>query len=140
MICTGNTCRSPMAAALLKEKMPELEVRSAGIGAAAGMPPAAEAVDVLQEHGIHLSGASVPVDETVVAWADLILTMTASHQTLLATRYPAAADKAYTLAEFAGAEGDVADPIGGTKEDYRRTAQMLEERLARAAERIGKEM
>ncbi|EGK10743.1 low molecular weight protein arginine phosphatase [Kroppenstedtia eburnea] len=104
-VCTGNTCRSPMAEALLREKAVEggfrLEVRSAGISAMNGVSPSDAAVQVMKEKGIdHSSHRSRPLDGSGVAWADLILTMTSAHKQMLIRHYPEAVDKLHTLKEY----------------------------------------
>ncbi|SDC52702.1 protein-tyrosine phosphatase [Melghirimyces thermohalophilus] len=104
-ICTGNTCRSPMAEALLKQKATEkgldLEVRSAGVAAIDGMAAADTALQVMEERGIdHRSHRSQPITGELVEWADLILAMTVGHRQQLIQAFPEAADKLYTLKEY----------------------------------------
>ncbi|SMO67360.1 low molecular weight protein arginine phosphatase [Melghirimyces algeriensis] len=104
-VCTGNTCRSPMAEALLREKARkrkmDVKVRSAGISAVNGSPATEPAVRVMKEKGIHHgSHQSRMVSEELVQWADLILVMTVGHKQLMVHSYPKAADKLYTLKEY----------------------------------------
>lgn len=104
-VCTGNTCRSPMAEALLRQKAMEegirLEVGSAGISAVNGLSPSDAAVQVMKEKGIdHSSHRSRPLDAAMAAWADLILVMTEAHKQMLVHRYPDAVDKLHTLKEY----------------------------------------
>lgn len=100
-VCTGNTCRSPMAEALLKLKMPEAGVKSAGIFANAGQGAAANAVMALQEKGTVLDHRSQNVTEELLDWADLVLTMTTSHKQSLLMQFPDYGDKFFTLKEYA---------------------------------------
>ena len=104
-VCTGNTCRSPMAellmrarlAQLLKCKIDELEDRgvvvvSAGIAAAPGCPPATEATQVMRERGLDLTRHEAqPLTDQLVRHADSILTMTHSHLQSIIERWPSAA-------------------------------------------------
>ncbi|GGF91995.1 low molecular weight protein arginine phosphatase [Paenibacillus abyssi] len=103
-VCTGNTCRSPMAEALLREqallKGIELEVRSAGVSTLDGLPVSANATETLRLRRINHSGSSRALTLDSIAWADLILTMTAGHKRHLLERYPQAVEKAYTLKEY----------------------------------------
>jgi protein-tyrosine-phosphatase len=139
-VCTGNTCRSPMAEAMFRAKTAgqPFEVRSAGVAAYAGQPASPHAQSVLAERGIAHNHASSQLNEELLAWSDLILTMTGSHKRAILTYFPEATDKVHTLQEFAGIEGirDIADPFGGALEDYRRCAEEIEESLDRLLERL----
>ena len=97
-VCTGNTCRSPMAEAILKNKnLDRIEVRSAGVYAANGSEASAHAQRVLDEKGIEHHHQSSLLTKDEVDWADLILTMTASHKTAILQQYPAVREKAFHL-------------------------------------------
>lgn len=127
-ICTGNTCRSPMAAAILKSKnLPEIEVKSAGIYAMSGSPMSHNAEMVLQEQQIDHHHASQPVSFENLQWANLILTMTSGHKDSLLQVYPQVADKTFTLKEYIteSVSLDVLDPFGGDIHTYRKTFQEL---------------
>lgn len=109
-VCTGNTCRSPMAEALagkilcsfnLAEK---IEVSSAGLDAFPGAAASRQACAVLKEEGIDLSGHRArQLNEEMVRQADLILTMTAAQKRRLLELFPEAADRIFILKEFADA-------------------------------------
>lgn len=122
-VCTGNTCRSPMAEALLKERKKDISVKSAGLFAYAGGPANDQALQVLQEKGIQFQHESQQINEELVEWADAILTMTGQHKLHVQANFPQAANKVHTLKQFVEEAGspDVADPFGGTIEIYRST-------------------
>ncbi len=72
----------------------------------------------------------------MVKAADIILTMTAAHKRTVADRNPEAAGKVYTLAEYAGEEGDVADPFGGSEEHYEACAAEIERLVEKIWQKI----
>ncbi|WP_342433596.1 low molecular weight protein arginine phosphatase [Neobacillus sp. FSL H8-0543] len=138
-VCTGNTCRSPMAEAILKNKnLDGVEVRSAGVYAANGGEASAHAQRVLDEKGIDHHHQSSLLTKDEVDWADLILTMTASHKTAILQQYPECWKKLFTLKEFSGEtyDHDVVDPFGGNLKIYQETYQDLEKWINKAIEKL----
>ncbi|HIA18916.1 MAG TPA: hypothetical protein EYN70_05760 [Planctomycetaceae bacterium] len=141
IVCTGNTCRSPMAAALFRQQIAqahncepeELEekgilVLSAGLAAGAGFPASQEAVDTVSQHGIDLSGhESQPITGRLVTVADLILTMTRSHRQAIVAQWPQAADRTHLLCRD---NCDISDPIGAAPHVYQQCAEQLSKQLA----------
>src|SRR5699024_715358 len=99
-ICTGNTCRCPMAEALVKHKMPGAEVHSAGIFAGNDGRANENAIEALQELQIALDHRSQPVTEKLLNWADVVLTMTTQHKQSLILQHPNFQDKYFTLKEY----------------------------------------
>ncbi|OIJ21801.1 hypothetical protein BKP45_03640 [Anaerobacillus alkalidiazotrophicus] len=100
-VCTGNTCRSPLAEALLKHKRPDLQVKSAGVSALPGMNVSEGSLNVLGEKGIPFEHLSNQVNEQLMKWADIVLTLTVSHKRLLVKQFPFFVDKIFTLKEYA---------------------------------------
>ena len=99
-VCTGNTCRSPMAAALLKKKFPQAEVQSAGVFAGENQRANRHTITSLQQKGIELEHQSQPVGPRLLNWADIVLTMTTQHKQSLILQYPDYSDTFYTLKEY----------------------------------------
>lgn len=100
-VCTGNTCRSPMAEALLKDKLPNVNVQSAGIFAGENEHANRYAIEVLRDKNINLNThCSQPVTSELLDWANIILTMTTQHKQSLILQYPNFQNKYYTLKEY----------------------------------------
>ncbi len=144
-VCTGNTCRSPMAAALLASLCPAKKqvILSAGLAAQTGLSATSGAVAAMQAYGIDLTGhRSQPVVEELLLRSELVLAMTGWHKQLLQEAAPELAEKIMTLAEAAGQpELDVADPYGQSDAAYQETARvikhLLQDYLARSGDNIG---
>ena len=121
-VCTGNTCRSPMAEALARPLLPDgWEVLSAGLHAAVGHPPTPEAVQAVAECDADISGHRVRSMTDALAFsATLLVGMTKDHAAELRMRFPFAAAKVRMLGDYGPASvRDISDPFGGTLADYR---------------------
>ena len=147
IVCTGNTCRSPMAEVigrrLLAEKIGCVEtdieehgvmITSAGIAAMAGGKASSQGIEVMEKMGLNLGAHSAqPVSEQMVRHADLILTMTRGHREALLAQWPDAASRTEVL-RLDGK--DVADPIGESVAEYQRCAEQIRKELATRIEGI----
>jgi tRNA threonylcarbamoyl adenosine modification protein (Sua5/YciO/YrdC/YwlC family) len=139
-VCTGNTCRSPMAELLCRDmvakrlgcKIDELEdrgvlVMSAGIATMMGGRAAAEAIETMAAFGLDLGGhATQPLTETLARHADAIYAMTRSHREAIVSQWPSAAERTQVLAAD---NTDISDPIGGPVERYRSCADRIRAEL-----------
>ncbi len=136
-VCTGNTCRSPLAEVLFRDltrERDDYEVLSAGVGAFSGQPASRHSQELARERGLDLSGhRSRAVTVDLVDDATHIFAMSRGHLADLLDDYPDAEDKMYLVSEFAAEDElrgrDLTDPFGGGLEDYRETLARLERLL-----------
>jgi protein-tyrosine-phosphatase len=126
VVCTGNSCRSPMAAGILRRLLAGLPVfvYSAGTDAPVGAAPTLPAAQVAREYGADISRhRAQQLTPQLVREADLVLVMDRYHRRRVLETEPAAAGRTRLVLSFAGRdETDVEDPIGRSLEFYRRTA------------------
>jgi protein-tyrosine-phosphatase len=129
VVCTGNTCRSPMAEGWLNKKLAGTRwvAESAGLGAVNGSMAAPEAVEAMAEVGVDISRhGSRMFTERGMAGADIILAMTRGHLQEIVRRFPEAEGKTRLLNSFGpGGACDVEDPIGLPIDAYRKTRDEL---------------
>lgn len=145
-VCTGNTCRSPMAEGLMSDILDRKEIRnigvdSAGIYAIDGQSASRWAIEVLKEEGIDISSHKAKmVNRSLLEEADLILTMSTSHKKALNSKYDFVKEKTYTLKEYAyGVEEDILDPFGGSKRIYENTKEEIKKALESIAKKEEKQ-
>ena len=134
-VCTGNTCRSPMAEGLLKKLLPadcDWEVSSAGVCATDGWPVSGHSVEALREKDIDISDlTSTALTHKLVANADLLVTMTGGHRDAILQASPESEGKVFLLKSFGVAQcaADIDDPVGGALNDYRRIRDEIDAAL-----------
>jgi len=139
-VCTGNTCRSPMAEGGLRKLLENqgienIEVLSSGTAAANGFPATTYAIEAARLWDADISRhRSSPLTQQFIRNADLILCMTSHHcQDVLSTD-PEAKSKTFMLTSYPepGCTGDdIADPIGGSLDMYNQTFLEIGEELGR---------
>lgn len=139
-VCTGNTCRSPLAEGLFRKLLAErlqcepdelvargYLVQSAGLAAASGSPASPESVKLLRDRDVDLSGhASQPLTEQLLETCDHIFTMTRGHRDSILRVRPGVGDRVHVLRRDGG---DVVDPIGGGMGEYQRCEREIEDSL-----------
>lgn len=142
-VCTGNTCRSPMAeaitrSALAARALDQVTVSSAGTGAWDGAPVSEGAYLVGLEHNLDLSGHSARLlTREIVRDADLILTMSGHHLARVAEL--GGEHKVHLLGTYAGREAEraeISDPFGSDLAAYRTTYSELEELIGAVVSRL----
>lgn len=143
VVCTGNICRSPMGEGILRHVLSPralsvTRVGSAGTGAVSGLKASTHSVTACEEQGIDIADhRSTPLTPDLLRSTDLVLTLEMHHRDAARAAVPDRADRIHLLSEFAGmGAGGVADPIGGSLEEYRRTYAQIARQIQAAAPRI----
>lgn len=133
-VCTGNTCRSPMAAAYFKKLCRQAErgdimVMSAGTFAGNGIPASDNAVKVMRDYDINIEDhRSTTVSPEILEGIDYVFTMTEGHRLQLISIAPELESKTELLLEYS-CGGDVADPFGGNYEMYKECFKQMQKAL-----------
>ena len=141
-VCTGNTCRSPLAEGLAKRLLAEglgctpdelatrgWGVGSAGVAALPGDAPSPEAVAVAAEFGFDLAGhRSRPLTPELLAGATDVVAVSRGHAAILAAYFGGVGPPPVLLG---GPDGDLPDPVGGDEDEYRRCAAAIRAHLTR---------
>lgn len=144
-VCTGNTCRSPLAEAMARRAIEArdwtgIEVGSAGVAAVEGAPASEGSRRVGERHGLDLSShRSRSLTPALAADADLILTMSVEHLRVV-ERY-VGDRKGVLLSAFAegreGADGEaIPDPFGGSDDVYEETYEVLDDLVRRSVDHL----
>jgi protein arginine phosphatase len=137
-VCTGNVCRSPMAAALFAAQAQKsgeslrFSVASAGTWALEGEPASPNAQLVMQRRGLTLDGhVGKTVTAEVLDRTALILVMTRHHLDSLCAEFPSVRSKIHLMSELTGQQFDISDPYGSTLDDYELCAVELAKLIER---------
>ena len=133
IICTANICRSPVAAALLRDRLRQRglgdwRVESAGTWAITTRGASRYSIDLMTRYGHDINDhRSRMVTEQHLRQADLVLTMEIGHAEALRAEFPQEAHKVYIITEMIGHTYSIADPYGGPLAEYERMAAGLTE-------------
>lgn len=144
-VCAGNTCRSPLAEAILKSELKnagigKVNVSSAGTGAFEGARASSGSAFAARRMGLSLARfRSKPLTQRRVRRADIVLTMTAAQKQDVLARWPEAGERVFTVSEYSGSgEGDIQDPVGGPLPVYYRCGDRLGREIKRMMPRLRK--
>lgn len=142
-LCTGNTCRSPMAEAYFKKLCNDagldIEVGSAGTFAGSAQPAADNSIRTMAEQDIDLSGfTSTPLTRELIESADKIVCMTSSHRIQVGSAAPGALRKTCLLGDYAPQTQNIADPFGAPLYEYRNCFEEMKPMLDRLFDEVRK--
>ena len=142
-VCTGNTCRSSMAEGLFKDMLKslgkdnEISVSSAGIYAMNNQSASENAIIAMKNNLVDISNhRSKQITMEMIEESDIILTMTNGHKQAILQASPGMNSKVFTLKEFVGLDGDIADPFGGSIEIYEESLKDIKIALQRLAQKL----
>ncbi len=146
-VCTGNSCRSPMAEGIFRKELPEayrkkIDVFSAGTGAFDGSPPARFAIEVCAENNIDISAhRSQALREHHLRRADIVFVMEKEHLKFIHEIFPRFQENVFLLKHFdrdkkKRVHSDIADPIGRSKDFYRKIFAELQGEIRRIMPRL----
>jgi protein-tyrosine-phosphatase len=132
-VCTGNTCRSPLAEGLANKWLDEHDCKgwlavSAGVLAIDGTPTSEETIHALSERGIVYKGTSKPLTQAMAKEANVVFCMSKRHLTV--------AKQFAKNAQLLGDDGDISDPIGQGQSAYDALADSLEKLIACKLEKL----
>lgn len=140
-ICTGNTCRSPIAEGLFNKLAAKNSIKaraiSAGTMAFIGSAAAENSIEVMASKNVDLSQHIARIaNQAILEEADLILAMAKSHLDNLPIKYR---NKAFLLSSYASnTDEDVFDPIGSDLQTYQECADLIEHHIGNLIEKISK--
>ena len=137
-VCTGNTCRSPMAAAIMnkiaKENEMDVVATSAGVFAETGLGASENAIKAMRLFEISLKDhKATQLTEKMIEEADIVLTMHEGQKMMIEGYAP---EKIFSVYEFLGYDGEISDPYGGDLEEYSNTAEEIYDVLVDVAEML----
>lgn len=140
-VCSGNTCRSPIAEGLLKVKLPphlqtEVKVASCGTLGLENQPATPNAVTVAREKGANIANHfSQGIAEKLIASSNIIFCMAEEHRRYILHHFPTYRDNVFLLRDFGAKEKlddpDIFDPIGSSIGVYRECCRIIDIELNR---------
>ena len=135
VVCVGNICRSPMAEALLKQRFPNKNIDSAGVGALVGHPADPAALEIMTEQQLDITKhVAKQLDENLAKKADIIFTMSDGQTKWIEERWPFCRGKTFKLGHWKNK--DIADPYKHEMSAFETAYQDIVESLEQWADKV----
>ena len=135
VVCVGNICRSPMAEALLKQRYPNKNINSAGVGALVGHPADPAALEIMNDQQLDVTNhVAKQIDESLAKKADIIFTMSDGQTKWIEERWPFCRGKTFKLGHWK--DKDIADPYKHEKSAFETAYQDIVDSLEQWSEKI----
>jgi len=135
VVCVGNICRSPMAEALLKQRFPNKNIDSAGVGALIGHSADPAALEIMAKQDIDItSHIAKQIDENLAKTADIIFTMSDGQTKWIEERWPFCRGKTFKLGHWMSK--DIADPYKHEMSAFKTAYQDIVDSLEQWADKI----
>ena len=135
VVCVGNICRSPMAEALLKQRFPNKNIDSAGVGALVGHPADPAALEIMTAQQLDITKhIAKQIDETLAKKADIIFTMSDGQTKWIEERWPFCRGKTFKLGHWK--DKDIADPYKHEKSAFETAYQDIVDSVEQWSEKI----
>ncbi|TFH72281.1 low molecular weight phosphotyrosine protein phosphatase [Gammaproteobacteria bacterium LSUCC0112] len=148
VVCLGNICRSPVAEAMLKQALPQRQIKSAGLTAMVGQGADATAAEIAKNDGLDLSGHNATqLSSEMIQWADLILVMSQNQRSAIGEKNPAALGKTMLLGHWLPASGkgagnsqtqqkDIPDPYKKSREVFEHVHKLIHQSVSEWSKKI----
>ena len=135
VVCVGNICRSPMAEALLKQRYPNKNINSAGVGALVGHPADPATLEIMNDQQLDVTNhVAKQIDESLAKKADIIFTMSDGQTKWIEERWPFCRGKTFKLGHWK--DKDIADPYKHEKSAFQTAYQDIVDSLEQWSEKI----
>ncbi len=142
-VCTGNSCRSILAQAVLEKQLKDnkntdILVASAGTAALENMPPSQSTIRILEGAGIKTDKYKAKrLTPKILKQADLVLTMERAHEYYILEHNPKLKHKTFSFLKFAfGLEDEIQDPIGKDIDEYKKVFSLIKEAMREIIKKI----